>query len=208
MLSFWYPGSNSVTCWMKACKSQIRESVTKHFPTSSIGKMGCASVVGLFEAIGITCNPSEWRLFIDSSSRSLKAVLPHNGNNYPSLPKAHSVHLKEDYTSVKMCILPMHVVNIRQCPSSPWFDKECRTLWRQARRHERKFRRTDLPGCNLCVICIVNIVRRNEHIGRIGSFPTPKNPSVCGPRSTPFLVVAGSSRNALREHRLSPLKIS
>src|SRR6218665_2673181 len=48
------------------------------------------------------CSPSEWRLFIDSSSRSLKAVLLHNGNNYPSLPLAHSVHLKEDYTSVKM----------------------------------------------------------------------------------------------------------
>src|SRR6218665_349481 len=41
-----------------------------------------------------------------------------------------------------------------------------------------------------------------------GAEYTPKNPSVCGPRSTPFLVVARSSRNALREHRLSPLKIS
>src|SRR6218665_1263833 len=28
---------------MKACKSQIREGVTKHFPTSSVGKMGFAS---------------------------------------------------------------------------------------------------------------------------------------------------------------------
>ena len=35
---------------------------------------------------------------------SLKAVLLHNGNNYPSLPMAHSVHLKEDYTSVKMLL--------------------------------------------------------------------------------------------------------
>ena len=43
MLSFWHPGSSSGTCWMKACTSQIRESVTKHFPTSSVGKMGCAS---------------------------------------------------------------------------------------------------------------------------------------------------------------------
>ena len=31
-------------------------------------------------------------------------VLLHNGNNYPSLPMAHSVHLKEDYTSVKMLL--------------------------------------------------------------------------------------------------------
>ena len=64
----------------------------------------CNNVPGLFEAIGITCNPIEWRLFIDSSSRSLKAVLLHNGNQYPSLPVAHSVHLKEDYTSVKMLL--------------------------------------------------------------------------------------------------------
>ena len=64
----------------------------------------CNDVAGLFQAIGIACNPIEWRLFIDSSSRSLKAVLLHNGNNYPSLPMAHSVHLKEDYTSVKMLL--------------------------------------------------------------------------------------------------------
>ena len=34
-------------------------------------------------------------------SRSLKAVLLHNGNN---LPMAHAVHLKEDYTSVTMLL--------------------------------------------------------------------------------------------------------
>lgn len=64
----------------------------------------CNNVTGLFEAIGISCKPSEWRLFIDSSSRSLKAVLLHNGNKHPSLPMAHSVHLKEDYSSVKMLL--------------------------------------------------------------------------------------------------------
>ena len=62
----------------------------------------CNNVAGLFEAIGIICNPSEWRLFIDSSS--LKAVPLHNGNNYPSLPMAHSVHLKEDYTRDKIML--------------------------------------------------------------------------------------------------------
>ena len=61
----------------------------------------CNNVACLFEAIGITCNPSEWRLFIDSSFRSLKAVLLHNENYYPSLRMAHSVHLNEDYISVK-----------------------------------------------------------------------------------------------------------
>jgi hypothetical protein len=51
----------------------------------------CHDIVGLFSAIGIPYNPSQWRLFIDSSNRSLKAVLL----SLPSLPLAHSVHMKE-----------------------------------------------------------------------------------------------------------------
>ena len=61
----------------------------------------CTNVSRIFYSIGIPCIPSEWRLFIDSSSKSLKAVLLHNGNKYPSLPLAHSVHLKETYENVK-----------------------------------------------------------------------------------------------------------
>src|SRR6218665_2553729 len=80
-----------------------RHETFSNFFSRQDGLCFCNNVAGLFEAIGITCNPSEWRLFIvDSSSRSLKAVLLHNGNNYQSLPMAHSVHLKEDYTSGKM----------------------------------------------------------------------------------------------------------
>ena len=63
----------------------------------------CNNVASLFQAIGLTCNLSEWRLFIDSSSRSFKVLL-HNGNNYPFLPMAYSVDLKEDYSSVKMLL--------------------------------------------------------------------------------------------------------
>ncbi len=46
----------------------------------------------------------EWRLFIDSSSKSLKAVVLHSGTKYPSLPLAHSEHLKEIYSSVKLLL--------------------------------------------------------------------------------------------------------
>jgi hypothetical protein len=34
---------------------------------------------------------------MDSSKRSLKGVLLHNGNHLASVPVAHSVHLKETY---------------------------------------------------------------------------------------------------------------
>ena len=61
----------------------------------------CNDVRGLFDSIGIPYDPSNWRLFIDSSSKSLKAVLLHNGNIYPSIPLAHSVHLRETYDNVK-----------------------------------------------------------------------------------------------------------
>ena len=33
--------------------------------------------------------------------KSLKAVLLHNGNEFPSIPVGHSVHMKEEYENVK-----------------------------------------------------------------------------------------------------------
>ena len=49
----------------------------------------CKAVEGLFRAVGIDHNPTHWRLFTDSSTKSLKAVLLHNGNIYPSIPLAY-----------------------------------------------------------------------------------------------------------------------
>lgn len=48
-----------------------------------------------------TYSPDQWRLFIDSSKISLKAVLLHNGNELPSVPLAHGVHVKETYENLK-----------------------------------------------------------------------------------------------------------
>lgn len=47
---------------------------------------------------------TSWRLFIDSSKRSLKGVLLHNGNTYASVPVAHSVHLKETYENLELLL--------------------------------------------------------------------------------------------------------
>ncbi|GFX11644.1 uncharacterized protein TNCV_5142191 [Trichonephila clavipes] len=41
---------------------------------------------------------------IDSSKRSLKAVLLHNGNRYASVPVGHSVHLKECYENLEFIL--------------------------------------------------------------------------------------------------------
>ena len=64
----------------------------------------CYDIRGLFETIGIPCNTSDWRLFIDSSSKSLKAVLLLKTNKCPSIPLAHSVQMKENYENVKMLL--------------------------------------------------------------------------------------------------------
>lgn len=47
-------------------------------------------------------DPNEWRLFIDSSKRSLKAILLHNGNVYAPLPVGHSVVLDEKYHNFEL----------------------------------------------------------------------------------------------------------
>ena len=55
----------------------------------------CYDITSFFEKLGEDHIASEWRLFLDSSKRSLKAVLLHNCKIKPSVPIAHSVHLKE-----------------------------------------------------------------------------------------------------------------
>ena len=48
--------------------------------------------------------PQDGRLFIDSSKRSLKCVLLHNGNKYVSVPIGHSTKLKEEYSNNKLVL--------------------------------------------------------------------------------------------------------
>lgn len=46
----------------------------------------------------------DWRLFIDSSKRSLKCVLLHNGNQYGSIPIGHSTKLTEHYPAIALVL--------------------------------------------------------------------------------------------------------
>ena len=64
----------------------------------------CTNIPGLFMSLGLPHNSSDWRLFIDSSKRSLKVVLLHNRNKYPSIPIARSVHLKESYDNMELLL--------------------------------------------------------------------------------------------------------
>ena len=61
-------------------------------------------------------DPSSWRLFIDSGKNSLKAVLLHNGNIYPSIPMAHGAKMPETHETMKKllskCTYSEHQWNI------------------------------------------------------------------------------------------------
>ena len=79
-----------------------REKKLLEFFDCKLGLVYCCDIPGLVTAMGAPrYDPTEWRLFIDSSKRSLKCVLLHIGNVYGALPIGHSVLLKESYEHIK-----------------------------------------------------------------------------------------------------------
>ena len=54
-------------------------------------------VCSVTEVLGHEYNPDQWRLFIVSSKVSLKLVLLHNRNRFPSVPLAHAANVKKSY---------------------------------------------------------------------------------------------------------------
>ena len=71
----------------------------------------CYDITSLFEKLGKNHIASEWRLFLDSSKRSLKAVLLHNGNIKPSAPIAHSLPIKEFYENIEILFDAISIMN-------------------------------------------------------------------------------------------------
>ena len=67
----------------------------------------CSNIDALMGALGVQHIQSEWRLFIDSSKSSIKAVLLHNGNLLLSIPIAYSENLRESHET--MVILLEHI---------------------------------------------------------------------------------------------------
>ena len=62
----------------------------------------CCDSPGLLMKIGIyTQVENDWWLFIDGSTRSVKAVLLHNENAYQAIPIANSITAKESYETMK-----------------------------------------------------------------------------------------------------------
>ena len=65
----------------------------------------CKNQERLFSAAGVYHDPTQQRLFIDSSIKRLEAVLLHSGNIYPSISLAYSLQMKEDHENVKQLLI-------------------------------------------------------------------------------------------------------
>lgn len=63
----------------------------------------CNDIAGLMAALNIMYEESEWRLFMDSSISSFKAVLLHNGD-LPTVPILYAIGIKETYENLKLVL--------------------------------------------------------------------------------------------------------
>lgn len=64
----------------------------------------CYDVPGLFAEFKKNYDPAEWRLFIDGSKESIKAVLLNKGNKEPSIPIGYVKNMNENYDSIKQLL--------------------------------------------------------------------------------------------------------
>jgi hypothetical protein len=71
----------------------------------------CNGVCSLTEAFEHQDDTTEWPLFIDFSKVSLKIVLLHNGNKFPSAPLAQAAKM-ESYENMKLLWKRSHMKNI------------------------------------------------------------------------------------------------
>jgi len=86
------------------CFYRGRHEEFKDFFSQEDGVMFCNDVCSVMEILGHEFNPDQWRFFIDSSKVTLKLVLIHNGNPFPSVPLARATNKKEIYESMKLLL--------------------------------------------------------------------------------------------------------
>ncbi|GBM12788.1 hypothetical protein AVEN_247566-1 [Araneus ventricosus] len=65
----------------------------------------CNDVDSWFKALELQHNPQEWRLFIDSSKVSLKAVLLRNGNKHTSIPVECSLSYERNIRNLEAYVV-------------------------------------------------------------------------------------------------------
>ena len=75
---------------MRITKYQTRHTSHAYYFTAEKSLSFSSDVMRLFQASGISQQPDHWRLYIDSSTKSLNDVLLHNGNQHSPIPVGHT----------------------------------------------------------------------------------------------------------------------
>jgi len=94
-------------CLYHGCHEEFKgleEALEFFMAPMEVGVMLCNDVCSVMEVLDHEYNPDQWCLFIDSSEVSLKVVLLHNGNRFPSVPSAYAANMKESYESMKLLL--------------------------------------------------------------------------------------------------------
>jgi len=82
-----------------------RDLLFRQFFTTEDDLVFCTNVQGLINELKTNSyRAGDWRLFIDSSKRSIKAVLLHNTNIYAPVPIAHSTVMQENYNNMQVLL--------------------------------------------------------------------------------------------------------
>ena len=137
----------------------------------------CKDIGCLMSELRCEHNPADWRLFIDSSKTSLKAVLLHNGNIKPSILVGYSILRKETYNTMKI------LLNLLEYPKYTW--KICSDL-------KVVSRLLGLQLCytkHMCFLCVWDSRQDNSHYAvkvwpprqssQIGKHNVQHQPLVC-----------------------------
>lgn len=107
LLASFLKGKNLLETGVKVTAFRKRDKPFKRFFTlnNTNSYVFCNDIVGLMQTIGINYNADDWRLFLDSSKTSLKAVILHKTNEMPPVPIAYSTEMKENYETLKQILL-------------------------------------------------------------------------------------------------------
>lgn len=89
-------------------KRRLTQLFDECFEMDAIGLAYCSDVHRLFVRFGTPYDAIDWRLFIDSSKESLKAVLLHNVNLQPSVPICYGRDIAENYDNMKNILGLIH----------------------------------------------------------------------------------------------------
>ena len=79
----------------KVCFFRNRQEEFQDFYSEENDLVYCNNICAVMDVLDHEHKTTEWRQFIDSLKTSLKAVLLHNGNKYPSVPLAYATNIKE-----------------------------------------------------------------------------------------------------------------